>query len=164
VSSQAACDCFKDNGKRETSWTYDVGLRRRVSPPGSFLASLDAQVKCRHVWYFSQAGSGPRRFPARRWPAECCATWKALTFAPLMLGLAAVPAAARKLTLDPHLDLPKPATAPGWTGLADLTPRFDLEQAKLGGVNAAAVALFVPHTQAQAVLRPGDRDPRDRRS
>jgi len=91
-------------------------------------------------------------------------TWKALTFAPFMLGLAAVPAAAQTLVLDPHLDLPKSSTAPGWTGLADPTSQFDLEQAKRGGLNAAAVALFVPQgersaatlAQAQAELRTKD--------
>ncbi|MFT3976659.1 MAG: dipeptidase [Sphingomonas bacterium] len=71
---------------------------------------------------------------------------------PLLAGLllAASPLAAQTLTIDSHLDLPRDATNAGWTGLSDPTSQFDLEKAKRGGLNAAAVALFVPQ---------GPRDP-----
>lgn len=73
----------------------------------------------------------------------------------------AAPLAAQTLTIDPHLDLPKSALAPGWTGLSDSSSQFDLDRAKRGGLNAAAVALFVPQgprdaaslAKAQADLR-----------
>jgi membrane dipeptidase len=58
--------------------------------------------------------------------------------------LAATPLAAQTIVFDPHLDLPKSAVAPGWTGLADLSSQFDLERARTGGLTTAAVALFVP--------------------
>ncbi len=60
----------------------------------------------------------------------------------LLLGSTALP--AQTLVLDPHVDLPASATTPGWTGLDDPTSQFDLVKAKAGGLNAAAVALFVP--------------------
>lgn len=62
----------------------------------------------------------------------------------LLLSLLASPLGAQTLTLDPHLDLPKSASAPGWTGLKDPSSQFDLDRAKAGGLNAAAIALFVP--------------------
>jgi hypothetical protein len=49
VGSQAAFDYFKESGKPETSWTYEVGLRSHHVFPGSFLSSLDAQVNYYHV-------------------------------------------------------------------------------------------------------------------
>lgn len=58
--------------------------------------------------------------------------------------IGATPLGAQTLTLDPHLDLPKSAGVPGWTGFEDPTSQFDLERAKTGGLNAAAIALFVP--------------------
>lgn len=64
--------------------------------------------------------------------------------------LATTPLAARTIVFDPHLDLPKSATAPGWTGLADPDSQFDLTKARRGGLTSAAVALFVPQ---------GTRDP-----
>ena len=54
------------------------------------------------------------------------------------------PLTAQTLTLDAHLDLPKSAATAGWTGLSDPTSQFDLERAKKGGLNAGAIALFVP--------------------
>lgn len=68
----------------------------------------------------------------------------------LVLSLAAGSAAAQSLTIDPHLDLPPSATTAGWTGLSDPNSQFDLERAGKGGLNAAAIALFVPQ---------GTRDP-----
>ena len=56
----------------------------------------------------------------------------------------AAPLAAQTIVFDPHLDLPKSAAAPDWTGLADPTSQFDLKRARAGGLNAAAIALFVP--------------------
>ncbi len=73
---------------------------------------------------------------------------RALLAAALLLG--AAPLAAQTLTFDPHLDLPKSATAPGWTGRSDASSQFDLDRARAGGLNAAAIALFVPQ---------GPRDP-----
>lgn len=78
--------------------------------------------------------------------------------------LAGTPLHAQLLTIDPHLDLPRSASAPGWTGLNDPTSQFDLDKAKAGGLNAAAIALFVPQgprdaaslTKAQAALRQRD--------
>jgi microsomal dipeptidase-like Zn-dependent dipeptidase len=85
---------------------------------------------------------------------------------PLLLGLlmSAAPLAAQTLTIDPHLDLPKSATEPGWNGLSDPSSQFDLEKAKKGGLSAAAIALFVPQgprdaaslAKAQADLRARD--------
>lgn len=85
---------------------------------------------------------------------------------PLFAGLliAAAPLAAQTLTIDPHLDLPKSATAPGWTGLSDPSSQFDLDRARKGGLSAAAIALFVPQgprdpaslARAQAELRQRD--------
>lgn len=59
---------------------------------------------------------------------------------------AASPAAAQSLRLDPHIDLPKSAATPGWTGLSDPGSQFDLDKAKAGGLTAAALALFAPQT------------------
>lgn len=79
--------------------------------------------------------------------------------------LAGTPLNAQLLTIDPHLDLPrKSAAAPGWTGLNDPTSQFDLDKAKAGGPNAAAIALFVPQgprdaaslAKAQVALSPAD--------
>lgn len=86
-----------------------------------------------------------------------------LLFLAMILG--AAPAAAQTLTIDPHLDLPKSATAEDWTGLSDPTSQFDLERAKRGGLSAAAIALYVPQgprnpaslANAQAALRARDR-------
>ena len=82
----------------------------------------------------------------------------------LSLSLAVVPAAAQTIAIDPHVDLPKSATAPGWSGKADPTSQFDLDRARAGGLNAAAIALFVPQgtrdaptlARAQAELRVRD--------
>jgi outer membrane receptor for ferrienterochelin and colicin len=49
VGSQTAFDYFRDNGKPETSWTYEVGLRSHHSFVGSLISSLDAQVNYYHV-------------------------------------------------------------------------------------------------------------------
>ncbi|WP_260928061.1 TonB-dependent receptor [Novosphingobium sp. 9] len=49
TGSQAAFDYFKESGKPETSWTYEVGLRSHHVFPGSFISSLDAQVNYYHV-------------------------------------------------------------------------------------------------------------------
>jgi len=85
---------------------------------------------------------------------------------PVLAGLIALasPLAAQTLTIDPHLDLPKSATEPGWTGLSDPSSQFDLERAKKGGLSAAAIALFVPQgprdaaslARTQAELRTRD--------
>ena len=85
---------------------------------------------------------------------------------PLFAGLLvlAMPLAAQTLTIDPHLDLPKSATEPGWTGLSDPSSQFDLDRARRGGLSAAAIALFVPQgprdpaslARAQAELRQRD--------
>lgn len=72
---------------------------------------------------------------------------KSLTLTALALGTLALgtsPLAAQTLTLDPHLDLPKSAAAPDWNGRTDPTSQFDLDRARRGGLNATAVALFVP--------------------
>lgn len=58
--------------------------------------------------------------------------------------LATTPLAAQTIVFDPHLDLPKSATAAGWDGRSDPTSQFDLERAKKGGLTTAAIALFVP--------------------
>lgn len=78
--------------------------------------------------------------------------------------ISAVPVGAQTLTIDPHLDLPKSALEVGWTGLNDPASQFDLTRARQGGLNAAAIALFVPQgqrnpislTKAQADLRARD--------
>lgn len=44
TGSQAAFDFIKENGRPETSWTYEVGLRSRHSWPGSFVSGFEAQV------------------------------------------------------------------------------------------------------------------------
>lgn len=80
------------------------------------------------------------------------------------IALSASSAGAQTLTLDPHLDLPKSAAAPDWNGLHDATSQFDLERARSGGLNAAAIALFVPQgtrdaaslAKAEAELRVHD--------
>lgn len=64
--------------------------------------------------------------------------------------LAGSPLSAQTLTFDPHLDLPKSAASPGWNGRVDPDSQFDLGRARRGGLNAAAIALFVPQ---------GPRDP-----
>ncbi len=62
----------------------------------------------------------------------------------LLAGLfATTPLAAQTITFDPHIDLPKSATAPGWSGLDDPASQFDLTRARSGGLNGAAIALFV---------------------
>ena len=48
IGSQAGFDNFKANGKPETSWTYDVGLRTRRTFPGA-LSSFEAQLNFYHV-------------------------------------------------------------------------------------------------------------------
>ncbi|MFA6114714.1 MAG: dipeptidase [Sphingomonas sp.] len=58
--------------------------------------------------------------------------------------LATTPIAAQTIVFDPHIDLPKSAVAPGWTGLSDASSQFDLERAHNGGLTTAAIALFVP--------------------
>jgi microsomal dipeptidase-like Zn-dependent dipeptidase len=76
----------------------------------------------------------------------------------------AAPLEAQTLTFDAHLDLPKSASQPGWNGLTDASSQFDLDKAKAGGLNAAAIALFVPQgprdpaslAKAQADLRSRD--------
>lgn len=78
--------------------------------------------------------------------------------------ISAVPVGAQTLTIDPHLDLPKSALEAGWTGLNDPASQFDLTRARQGGLNAAAIALFVPQgprnpdtlAKAQADLRARD--------
>lgn len=78
--------------------------------------------------------------------------------------ISAAPVGARTLTIDPHLDLPKSALEVGWTGLNDPASQFDLTRARQGGLNAAAIALFVPQgprnpdtlAKAQADLRARD--------
>lgn len=78
--------------------------------------------------------------------------------------ISAVPVGAQTLTIDPHLDLPKSALEVGWTGLNDPASQFDLTRARQGGLNAAAIALFVPQgprnpdtlAKAQADLRARD--------
>jgi hypothetical protein len=49
TGSQAAFDFIKNNGRPETSWTYELGLRTRHSWPGSFLSGVEAQVNVYHV-------------------------------------------------------------------------------------------------------------------
>lgn len=49
TGSQAAFDAFAQNGKPETSWTYETGLRTRHSFPGGFLTAIEAQVNYYHV-------------------------------------------------------------------------------------------------------------------
>jgi len=49
TGSQAAFDFIKDNGRPETSWTYEIGLRSRHSFAGSFLSGFEAQVNAYHV-------------------------------------------------------------------------------------------------------------------
>lgn len=82
----------------------------------------------------------------------------------LSLSIAAAPAVAQSLAIDPHVDLPKSAAAPGWSGKTDPTSQFDLDRARAGGLAAAAIALFVPQgtrdastlAKAQAELRARD--------
>ncbi|CAN5251704.1 hypothetical protein BH10PSE15_BH10PSE15_10430 [soil metagenome] len=62
----------------------------------------------------------------------------------LALLLTSTSLAAQTIIFDPHLDLPKSATTPGWTGRADPSSQFDLERARKGGLTTAAIALFVP--------------------
>lgn len=79
----------------------------------------------------------------------------------LALALMSVPATAQTLTIDPHLDLPKDAATPGWTGASDRSSQFDLDRARRGRLDAAAIAAFVPQgtrdpaslAQAQTDLR-----------
>lgn len=47
TGSQAAFDAFRDEGRPETSWTYEVGLRTRRSFAGGI--SFDAQLNYYHV-------------------------------------------------------------------------------------------------------------------
>lgn len=49
TGSQDAFDYFKKNGKPETSWTYEAGLRSHRSFPGFFLSAINAQVNYYHV-------------------------------------------------------------------------------------------------------------------
>jgi iron complex outermembrane recepter protein len=49
TGSQAAFDYFKDIGKPETSWTYEVGLRSHRRFTGAILTALDTQVNYYHV-------------------------------------------------------------------------------------------------------------------
>ncbi len=49
VGSQAAFDYIKKNGRPETSWTYEIGLRTRHSFGSGFLTGLEAQVNYYHV-------------------------------------------------------------------------------------------------------------------
>lgn len=68
-----------------------------------------------------------------------------------LLGLlASAPVGAQTIVFDPHLDLPKSALAPGWTGMSDPSSQFDLERARRGGLTTAAVTLFVPQGQRDA--------------
>lgn len=84
----------------------------------------------------------------------------------VVLALALLPfsATAQTLTIDPHLDLPKSAAGSGWSGASDAGSQFDLDRAKAGRLDAAAIALFVPQgtrdaatlARAQADLRVRD--------
>ncbi|MET0238701.1 MAG: TonB-dependent receptor [Sphingobium sp.] len=47
--SQAAFDNLKFNGRPETAWTYEVGLRTRRSIDTDFLTGIEAQVNYYHV-------------------------------------------------------------------------------------------------------------------
>lgn len=58
--------------------------------------------------------------------------------------LATTPLAAQSIVFDPHIDLPKSAVTPGWSGLSDPGSQFDLVRALKGGLTTAAIALFVP--------------------
>ncbi|WP_375397122.1 dipeptidase [uncultured Sphingomonas sp.] len=66
-----------------------------------------------------------------------------LRFLLLAALVGAAPLAAQTITFDPHLDLPKSALTPGWTGRDDPTSQFDLVRARSGGLTSAAIALFV---------------------
>ena len=80
-------------------------------------------------------------------------------FASLALLLTSAPIAAQTIVFDPHLDLPKSATAPGWTGRADPTSQFDLDRARKGGLTTAAIAVFVPQgTRDASSLATAQRD------
>lgn len=80
-------------------------------------------------------------------------------FASLALLLASAPIAAQTIVFDPHLDLPKSATAPGWTGRADPTSQFDLDRARKGGLTTAAIVVFVPQgTRDASSLATSQRD------
>jgi len=52
TGSQAAFDAFRDQGKPETSWTYEAGVRTRRSFAGE--ASFDAQVNYYHVVFIDR--------------------------------------------------------------------------------------------------------------
>lgn len=47
--SQAAFDNLKFNGRPETSWVYEIGLRSRRTIDSSFLTGIEAQVNYYHV-------------------------------------------------------------------------------------------------------------------
>jgi hypothetical protein len=49
TGSQAAFDTFASQGKPETSWTYEIGLRSRRTFTGSPLSAIEAQVNYYHV-------------------------------------------------------------------------------------------------------------------
>lgn len=78
-------------------------------------------------------------------------------------GMIAAPLLAQTITFDPHLDLPADALAPGWNGKSDPSSQFDLDRARVGGLSATAVALFVAqgprdaaslaHAQTEIVAR-----------
>lgn len=48
-SSQAAFDFIRNNGRPETSWVYEVGLRSRHNFSGGLLSAFEAQVNYYHV-------------------------------------------------------------------------------------------------------------------
>jgi outer membrane receptor protein involved in Fe transport len=47
--SQAAFDNLKTNGRPESSWTYEVGLRSRRKIDSAFLTGIEAQINYYHV-------------------------------------------------------------------------------------------------------------------
>ncbi len=47
--SQAAFDDLKNNGRPESSWTYEIGLRSHRTIDSSFLTGIEAQVNYYHV-------------------------------------------------------------------------------------------------------------------
>ncbi|MBT2186811.1 TonB-dependent receptor [Sphingobium nicotianae] len=49
TGSQAAFDDLKNNGRPETAWTYEIGLRTRHSFEGSFITGIEGQVNYYHV-------------------------------------------------------------------------------------------------------------------
>ena len=54
TGSQAAFNAFKDQGKPETSWTYEAGLRSKRSFSGTFLTGFEAQLNYYHVVFVNR--------------------------------------------------------------------------------------------------------------